>query len=161
MQAHHLRALPPARVGELSLPFLSARGVEVPATDPRLAAAAALVMPRCTTLPEVADAIDYFFREPPALDEAAAQKLLTAGAAPRLLALAALVEPLPAFDRASLESAIKAWLEPQGIPIGELAQPARVALTGRKASPGLFEVMEVLGKERCVSRLRAGASRAT
>jgi len=159
VQAHHLRALPPAQVGELSRPFLASRGLEVAAGDPRLGPAAALVMPRCTTLIEVAEAMDYFFREPPVLDEAAAQKLLTLQAAPRLLGLAELLEAQPTFDRASLETAIKAWLEPQGVPIGELAQPARVALTGRKASPGLFEVLEVLGQAQSVKRLRRGAER--
>jgi glutamyl-tRNA synthetase len=159
VQAHHLRALSPERVSELSRPFLAERGLEVAERDPRLAAAAALVMPRCTTLVEVAEAMDYFFREPPTLDEAAAQKLLVPAAAARLTGLADLLQTQSAFDRASLETAIKAWLEPQGVSIGELAQPARVALTGRKASPGLFEVIEVLGQERCVTRLRAAAER--
>jgi glutamyl-tRNA synthetase len=159
VQAHHLRTLLPAEIGELSRPFLAARGLELAASDPRLAQAAALVMPRCATLPEVADAMDYFFREPPVVDEAAAQKLLTPEAAPRLLGLAELLAAQPSFERATLEAAIKAWLEPQGIQIGELAQPARVALTGRKASPGLFEVLEVLGQGRSVSRLRKGAER--
>jgi glutamyl-tRNA synthetase len=148
-------------VGELARPFLAARGLEVAANDPRLAPATALVMPRCTTLVEVADALDYFFREPPVLDEAAANKLLTPEAAPRLSGLADLLQAQSAFDRGSLEAAIKGWLEPQGVPIGELAQPARVALTGRKASPGLFEVLEVLGPQRSVGRLRAGAKRCT
>jgi glutamyl-tRNA synthetase len=159
VQSHHLRALPAAQVGELARPFLAKRGLPVAANDPRLAPAAALVMPRCTTLVEVAEAMDYFFREPPALDEAAAQKLLVPEAASRLSGLADLLHAQSAFDRASLETAIKGWLEPQGVQIGELAQPARVALTGRKASPGLFEVLEVLGQARSVSRLRAGAER--
>ena len=161
VQAHHLRALPPAEVGELARPFLSVRGLDIAASDPRLAPAAALVLPRCTTLPEVADAMDYFFREPPALDEAAAQKVLVPENASRLTGFADLLDAQSAFDRVSLETAIKSWLEPQGIQIGELAQPARVALTGRKNSPGLFEVLELLGKPRSVSRLRKGAARCT
>jgi glutamyl-tRNA synthetase len=54
-----------------------------------------------------------------------------------------------------LEAAVKAWLDAAGIALKDLAQPARVALTGRSASPGLFEVMEVLGKPRSIARLRA------
>ena len=50
--------------------------------------------------------------------------------------------------------------EERQLPLQDIAQPARVALTGRKASPGLFEVMEVLGRERTLARLLAGAARA-
>jgi glutamyl-tRNA synthetase len=51
-------------------------------------------------------------------------------------------------------------VEEEGIKMGVLAQPVRVALTGRAASPGLFEVMEVLGRERTLHRLRTGIGRA-
>jgi len=51
-------------------------------------------------------------------------------------------------------------VEEEAIKMGQLAQPVRVALTGRTASPGLFEVMEVLGRDRTLARLRAGIERA-
>jgi glutamyl-tRNA synthetase len=50
---------------------------------------------------------------------------------------------------------VKQWAESKGLELKEIAQPARVALTGRSASPGLFEVMEVLGRETSLRRLRA------
>ncbi|MBT8469203.1 MAG: glutamate--tRNA ligase, partial [Deltaproteobacteria bacterium] len=64
------------------------------------------------------------------------------------------VEP---FEKEPLEHSVKAWLEENELSMKLVAQPARVALTGRTKSPGLFEVMEVLGKEKTLSRLRTGA----
>jgi glutamyl-tRNA synthetase len=65
------------------------------------------------------------------------------------------------FDRPWLESRVKAWLEQRGLTLKDVAQPARVALTGRKASPGLFEVMEGLGRELTLARLERGAQLAS
>jgi glutamyl-tRNA synthetase len=160
VQATHLRMLPPARVAALAVPFLAARGLSVSAGDPRLAAAAALVLPRATTLKDVAEAVDYFFRDAPELDVAAAAKFLVPERAGVLEELSTKVQAVEPFERGALEAAVKAWAEAQALPLQDIAQPARVALTGRKASPGLFEVMEVLGRERTLDRLAAGAARA-
>ena len=160
VQATHLRMLAPEAAAALALPLVRARGLTVAERDPRLAAATALVQPRATTLVELADAVDYFFREPPVVDEAAATKLLVPAVADKLAALGNHVAKVEPFERGTLEASVKAWLEQNGFTIQDVAQAARVALTGRKASPGLFEVMEVLGKERAVARLEAGAASA-
>jgi glutamyl-tRNA synthetase len=160
VQATHLRMLSPQQAAAQALPFMRARGLTISDDDPRLAAAAALVQPRSTTLVELAEAVDYFFRDPPVVDEAAAKKLLTPESAAKLEALATQLPAIEPFERGAIEQAVKAWLEQTGGQIQDVAQAARVALTGRKASPGLFEVMEVLGKERTLTRLAAGAVRA-
>jgi glutamyl-tRNA synthetase len=159
VQAAHLRMLAPERAAELAAPFVRARGLAVADGDGRLAAAVALVLPRSTTLAQVAEAVDYFYRDVPEMDAAAAAKFLTAASAPVLEGLRAQVEPVQPFERSALEARVKAWTEAQSLPLQDVAQPARVALTGRKASPGLFEVMEVLGRERTLQRLAAGAER--
>ena len=61
----------------------------------------------------------------------------------------------------NLEPTVKAWMEEHELPMKKVAQPARVAMTGRTRSPGLFEVMEVLGKPKTVERLRAAAELAS
>jgi len=154
VQASHMRLLSLADLTERALPHVQARGLEVEGDDPRLAAAMALVQPRAQTLPEAADMVDYFFRDPPELDAKAAKKFLTEERAPRLLQLAGVVEAVEPFTREPLEQAVTTFLEQGDVPLKEIAQPARVALTGRKQSPGLYEVMEVLGRERTLSRLR-------
>jgi glutamyl-tRNA synthetase len=160
VQAEHLRRRPAGEVAEAARPFLAARGLAVGATDARLGPAVALAMPRATTLGDVADAVDFYFREPPAMDAAAAQKFLTPERADVLDAFAAVVRACAPFDRATLEARVNAWLAERGLALKEVAQPARVALTGRTASPGLYEVMEVLGKDRTLARLAAGVTRA-
>jgi glutamyl-tRNA synthetase len=155
VQGHHLRMLKPVQLAEEVAPFLAKRGLEVKPNDPQLMAAAPLVAPRATTLIDAADALDYFFRDPPVFDEKAKAKLLTADARTQLAELAALLEKIEPFTREPLETATKAWLESRNLELKTVAQPARVALTGRSASPGLFEVMEVLGKARSLARLRA------
>jgi glutamyl-tRNA synthetase len=67
---------------------------------------------------------------------------------------------LPTFSKTEWEQCFKQLVQEEGIKMGQLAQPVRVALTGRSASPGLFEVMEVLGRERVLWRLQQGVKRA-
>ena len=60
----------------------------------------------------------------------------------------------------ALEAAVNAWLEKDGLKLKDVAQPARVALTGKTASPGLYEMMEVLGKDVVLARLDRAIARA-
>jgi len=77
-----------------------------------------------------------------------------------LRALATLVERTEPFSQPALDAAVTAWLEAEGLAMKDVAQPARVAMTGRTASPGLFDVMMVLGKETTLARLRTAATMA-
>lgn len=160
VQAEHLRRRPAAEIAELARPFLATRGVVVEAGDPRLTPAVTLALPRATTLADVAEAADFFFRDPPVMDAAAVNKFLVAERVETLVGLAAVVRDVAPFERAALEARVNAWLAERGLALKDVAQPARVALTGRTASPGLFEVMEVLGRERTLARLATGAERA-
>jgi glutamyl-tRNA synthetase len=86
---------------------------------------------------------------------------LTPAIAPVLGKLLTRFETFPTFSKQQWEEVFKQLVEEEGIKMGQLAQPVRVALTGRTASPGLFEVMEVLGRERTLLRLRQGIERAS
>ena len=91
--------------------------------------------------------------------EAWAELLAKPGAGPRLEALAGVLEADAEFSLASLERVTRGLAAAQGVKPGELMGAARVALTGRKTAPGLFEVMWLVGRERAVGRLRAAAAR--
>lgn len=158
VQSSHLRALDDARIAALARPFLK-EGASVD-SEPRFHAAVGTVKTRATTLVEVADMVDFFFRDALVFDEKAVAKFLVPSAAPLLGDLRALLAAQPAFDRASLEAATSAWLAERGLQIKDVAQAARVSLTGRSQSPGLYEVLEVLGRERALARLEAGAAKA-
>ena len=59
----------------------------------------------------------------------------------------------------SLERAARALAEAEGVKFGDVVMPARIALTGKKVSPGIFDVMLLLGRERTLARLRDAAAR--
>jgi glutamyl-tRNA synthetase len=148
-----------AQYAEWVVPFLKERGIaEVDAG--RLGPAIETIRPRARTLVDAADALDFYFREPPQLDEQAAKKFLVPDAAPALDTLRELCRSVEPFSVPALEEAVRAWVERDGIKMKDVAQPARVALTGRKASPGLFEVMVVLGRDTTVARLARAADAA-
>lgn len=153
------RLLSGADYAEAVLPWLSKRGLSVENAQ-RLEAAVETIRPRAKTLEDAAFALDYYFRSPPEFDEKAAQKFLVAGASPLLAELAGVVGAVEPFEEAPLESAVQAWVEQRGLAMKDFAQAARVALTGRKASPGLYQVMAALGRRQSVARLQAGSARA-
>jgi glutamyl-tRNA synthetase len=136
-------------------PRLTAQGLH-PKSDAQLFAAIETVRPRARTFADAATAVDFYFRDVPQYDEAAKTSFLGAAAVPVLEQMVALVagnEPLVAT---TLETAFKAWVEAQGLKLKDAAQAVRVALTGRTASPGLFDVIVVLGRETTLDRLRRG-----
>ena len=141
---------------EQVVPFLEERGLSNPDRKVLLAALP-FVRLRAKSLVDAAHALDYFFRETPVFDEKATRKFLTAESAPVLEQVASLLEARSNWQAEELESCVKTWVEETGTKMKAVAQPTRVALSGRSATPGLFDVMVVLGRERSLSRLRAGA----
>jgi glutamyl-tRNA synthetase len=140
---------------ERTAPFLAARGLA--STAAAVLRGVPLTREKATTFAEAADRLDFVFRDPPAFDDAAVKKHLVRPSAPHLAAIAAVVERVEPWTTGALERAIETWMTEAGLSIKDVAQPARVALTGRSASPGLFDVIAILGRERAVDRLRAGA----
>jgi glutamyl-tRNA synthetase len=135
-------------------PFLGARGLQS-IDEVRLDRALPTIRDRAHTLVEAADLLDYFFRDPPLLDDAA-RPLLTPESAARLEAIRVLCTEAEPFTAVEIEARVKTWLEGANVKMKDVAQPVRVALTGRKASPGLFDVMAVLGREATLARLDFG-----
>ena len=121
-----------------------------------------LVLPlreRSETLLDMVEGARPFLIEPE-LDETAATKHLTAAIAPSLQEFADLVEAESDFSKATLEHVLHGLIERQGLKMGKVAQPLRVAFTGRTVSPGIYEVMALLGKDRTLQRIRAAVERA-
>ncbi|MDQ3031171.1 MAG: glutamate--tRNA ligase [Myxococcota bacterium] len=160
VQSAHLRMLEDATLAEKTRPFLAPDIAEATAKEPpRYVAAIGTIKMRSTTLIESAQMIEMYFRDPPAEDEKAVAKFLVEGNAASLRALRDEVAKVEPFERSALEAHVEAWLAATGLTMKSVAQPARVAMTGKTASPGLFEVMEVLGRERTLARLDRGIAR--
>ena len=119
-----------------------------------------LVRERTKTLVEMVHWVTPYFGPEPVVEEEAAKKFLVPAMAPVLEQLIDRFDAAPSFSKESWEELFKAVVAERGMKMGQLAQPVRVALTGRTASPGLFEVIEVLGRERTLHRLRRGLERA-
>jgi glutamyl-tRNA synthetase len=136
-------------------PFLGARGL-TRVSDELLLRAIPGIRDRARTLVDAAHDLDFYFRDPPELDDKARQKFFTPEAAAHLEALTELFRASSSWQPEVLEAELRSWLERTGRQLKDVAQPARVALTGRTASPPLFEVMAVLGPDRSLERLARG-----
>lgn len=143
---------------DLVTPLLEGAGLSAPRQ--RVLQALPLIRERARDLHDAAHHLDFYFRDPPSFEEKASKKFLTPDAAQHLEALASVLEDLPIWDGQSFEEAFRTYGETHNLPMKVYAQPTRVALTGRAASPGLFEVAMVLGKDLTLRRLREGAVRA-
>ena len=107
---------------------------------------------RAKTLLELKNSANYLFAvRPLAIDDKARSLLDEAGRAvlANLLPVLAGAE----WSAAALEAAVKAYAEAQGVKLGKLAQPIRAALTGTSTSPGIFDVLEVLGRDEALGRI--------
>jgi glutamyl-tRNA synthetase len=163
VNAEYIKVTPPDQVAQALVPLLEAAGLraEVQAVSADwLAQLVVLVKERTKTLIEMVDWVRPYFGQDVRYEEAAAKKFLTPAIAPVLSRLLACFQAFPTFSKQQWEEAFKRLVEDEEIKMGQLAQPVRVALTGRTASPGLFEVMEVLGRDRTLLRLRRGIEQA-
>jgi glutamyl-tRNA synthetase len=136
-------------------PFLVARGLGG-VDDATLAHLIPLIRERARTLADAAYHLDFFFRDPPVIDADQSSKFLKADAVKPLSELALWIEQATSFEPHALEQSFRAWVEQMGYTMKQVAQPARVALTGRSVSPPLFDVVAALGRARSLERLRRG-----
>jgi glutamyl-tRNA synthetase len=153
LNAHYLRETTDARLAALVAPFLErALGGELAAAETaRLTAAMPGLKPRAKTLVELADIAEFYVtKRPIPIDDKA--KAALASAKPLLYALADALQGA-AWEAGALETAIRGFAEARGLKLGAAAQPLRAALTGSLASPPIFSVMEVLGREETLARL--------
>jgi glutamyl-tRNA synthetase len=110
---------------------------------------------RAKDLHELADGAAFLFkRRPLDIDEKAAA-LLTSEARALLAKISARLHSESDWTVAALEANLKAFAEEQGLGLGKLAQPMRAALTGTTTSPGIFDVLALLGRDEALARLDA------
>lgn len=125
-----------------------------PALQSKLLAAMPALKERAKTLIELFDSTRFLWTDRPLPIEDKAKALLTAEARALLAALAVKFEAIAIWNATTTEAAVRDLAEESGIKLGSLAQPLRAALTGRATSPGIFEVLELLGKDESVARIK-------
>jgi glutamyl-tRNA synthetase len=163
LNQHYLKEASPERIAGLLLPYLKSRYTPLrsPSTNEVLDEGSAwlhrviqLQQERSKTVVEMADAIGYYFVDEVTYQEKAAKKILRPVAADLLEEFVPPLESLGSFEPAALEKLIREFIEQKEVKLVKLAQPVRVALTGGTASPGLFDVMSLLGKSVVIRRIR-------
>jgi glutamyl-tRNA synthetase len=155
----YMKALPAPELAERVCPFLEQAGLPVPTDRAWLERAVATLQERAKTLAELAQLLSFYVCDDVQLSPKAAAAHLRPQIAPALQHLTAILETLPRWDTSSIEEAFQRTLSAHDLTLGKLAQPVRVAVTGGTASPGIFEVLEILGRDRTIARLRAALAR--
>ena len=152
LNSHYIKETDPAALGELVWPYLEAKGFSKP--DPEtLVKMMITVRERGKTLVELAEKAEFYFQDPPPLNPKDAAKFLTDDNKALLEEMKeTLKNPLSQSD---FETFLKTLSEARGVKLGAIAQPLRVALTGKTASPGLCEILEILGPQRTLARIEA------
>jgi len=154
LNAEHLRSLDVEELAQRLMPYAQSTGYP-DVTPEKLRAIAPLIRERIRLLGEVGGVADFFFTEPRSYDpaELIPQKGDAALAAQALRKSKEVLAAAAAFDRATLESTLRTAAAEIGMKTGQLFQPVRVAVCGRRNAPPLFETLEVLGRETVLSRL--------
>ncbi len=160
LNGHYLRATPDATLEEQfvdTLPFLPGGDALEAKLDPalraKLLAAMGGLKERAKTLMELLDGAQFLYAERPLALDAKAAEILAKGGAEHLAALRPDFAALATWTAATTEDVVRAYAERSGAKLGQVAQPLRAALTGRSTSPGIFNVLEVLGKAESLARL--------
>jgi glutamyl-tRNA synthetase len=154
----YIRSLSHEKFAQEARPFLEKTGlIDAAFPEDMLVKYAGLEQSRIKKFTELSEAIEFMFKPPSPKREILCWKQQEpAGAATRLKAIVSVLEQLDEknFNVQKIESTIKATIADSGTPVGESLWPMRVALSGREASPGPFEIAAALGKEETIKRLR-------
>jgi glutamyl-tRNA synthetase len=155
---HYIQEADLGRLASLLLDLLKKEGINVAGGEPDqnwLKKLVKILTERSHTLVEMKKGAIPFVVEEIVMDQKAKAKHLTPDVLPLLSELAARLITVDPFTHSEIEKVFNAMVTEKGIKLGRLAQPARVALTGGTVSPGIYDVIEVMGKQRTIRRMNA------
>ncbi len=157
MNGEYMRALAPADIVKRAEPFLKNAGLLPVPAGPPLIDVVALEREKFKLLPDVPGRVDFFYRETALTDKA--RKVLSAPEAKGVLSgLAELLGGFAPFMEKPLEEAIRGFCSAKTLKPGQVFHPLRAAVSGRTDGPTLFSMLELLGRETVVARLRKTAA---
>jgi glutamyl-tRNA synthetase len=152
LSQEYIKASAGGRLATLVRPFLAEAGLPAP-DDARLAAMLETLRERARTLREMVEVGRFYFERPTRYEDAARAKLLTPTGAERLAVLSERLWAVEPFAAPALEALYRELVAALGLKLVDLAQLTRLAVTGRTASPPLFDVLALLGRAEVLARL--------
>lgn len=159
LNSNYINKTDPKALIERVKPFLKIEGIDCIYVDNEwLGRIIISLRERCRTLSELAGSISYYIGDEIQIDEKAKEKFLTKKALPYLEKLLEQLRLLSSFVQSEIEKVFVHLVEREGIKLGDIAQPVRVAVTGKTVSPGIYEVLELLGKEKTIKRIERAIS---
>ncbi|WP_156679207.1 glutamate--tRNA ligase [Sphingomonas profundi] len=155
LNGHYIREAADERLAELVAPqVIEAAGRDIGGSGlDLLRRAMPFLKPRAKDLRELADAAGFLFRTRPLDMDERASSLLDPAAIDLLAAVHRAIAATVEWSAPALEDAVRGVADTAGIGLGKVAQPLRAALTGRATSPGIFDVLVLLGREESLGRL--------
>jgi len=156
LNGQYIMATASGKLAELVMPVLVAEkiiGEGEELNKEWLSRAIDTLKERARTLVELAHSLRYYIAEEVEYDEKAKSKFLNAQTLPYLTGLKDELAALPEFTVPAIEKVFTTLIEKHGVKLGTAAQPVRVAMTGGTVSPGIFEVIEIVGREKTLKRL--------
>ncbi len=153
LNADHIKASRPDKLIKHWQPFLKERGLDTNNTL-YLEKIIGTLNTRSKTLIDLTEGALFYFQDEIFYEAKAAKKNFKPAALEPLKILCAHIEAIEDFNESNLEDAFKKVMQSCKIKLGKIAQPVRVALTGKTVSPGIFEIIHVLGKDAVISRLK-------
>jgi len=154
----YLKAMPAADLAQAVKPFITSAGYETP-DDAWLARMVVTLRERAKTLVELVDSARFYLCPTISIDAAAARKFLKPDILEPLRAVRTLLADVGEWKVDTIHGCFEVVTARFGLSLGQIAQPVRVAMTGGTSSPGIFEVLDVLGKPRTLERLDAAIHR--
>ena len=152
LNSHYIKEMPGPPVGQEADPRLPGRPGDHRAGPDSLPGWCPPLSPRCKTLVEMAEAARFYFQDPRPYEAKAAQKFLTPATAHLMQEIAARLAQAFRSLGGGPDSVVHRPGPETGQKMVNLAQPVRVALTGKTASPGLYEIISILGREEALQR---------
>lgn len=153
LNAQYLKLMPAQELADAAKPFIARKGYTIPGDDRWLARMVVTLQERAKTVVELVDLAHYYLSPTITIDPAAARKFLKPAVLEPLRALRTALAEVAPWKVDTIQSGFEAVTGQFGLSLGQIAQPVRVAMTGGTSSPGIFEVLDVLGKERALERL--------
>ena len=156
MNGDYIRQLTPHQLFERAKPFIEESGIAKGVDDARLEKIVALEQEKYKTLREIPDLISFFFTDGVNFDQEAINKVFKAQTAKKALELMSeKYGALNSFDEHTLEITARAAAKETGLKAGQIFHPVRVAVSGRTNGPTLFKMLEYMGKDMVLKRIRA------